>query len=99
MVYFDCAGAVEIEVTKNDGEIHEVAIRPASGKIGKLVVSENRVTFRIDGPRKLSLEVNGDRFHNLHIFADPVEEDAPMQDDPGALVVAPGKHQTEDFNV
>ena len=28
MVYFDCAGAVEIEVTKNEGEIHDVAIRP-----------------------------------------------------------------------
>ncbi len=96
MVYFDCAGAVEIEVTKNDGEIRDVAIRPASAGI-EGVVNENRVTFTIDGPRKLSLEVNGDRFHNLHIFANPVEEDAPKPGDPGVLVVRPGTHRTEEL--
>ena len=55
------------------------------------------MTFTIDGPRKLSLEVNGDRFHNLHIFANPVEEDAPNPGDPGVIVVRPGNHQTEEL--
>lgn len=96
MVYFDCAGAVEVEVTKNDGEIRDVAIRPSSAGIDG-VVGGNRVTFTMDGPRKLSLEVEGDRFHNLHIFVNPVEEDAPNPGDPGIIVVAPGKHQTEDL--
>ncbi len=96
MVYFDCAGAVEVEVTKNDGEIRDVAIRPASAGMDG-VVGGNRVTITMDGPRKLSLEVEGDRFHNLHIFANPVEEDAPNPGDPGIIVVAPGKHQTEDL--
>ena len=30
MVYFDCAGPVEVEVVKNEGEIRDVAIRPVS---------------------------------------------------------------------
>ena len=96
MVYFDCAGAVEVEVVKNDGEIRDVAIRPASAGIDG-VVNENRVMFTIDGPRKLSLEVNGDRFHNLYVFANPVEEDAPNPGDPGVIVVRPGTHRTEEL--
>ncbi|WP_156889495.1 hypothetical protein [Paenibacillus harenae] len=73
MVYFDCAGAVEVEVTKNVGEIHGVAIRPSSAGIDG-VVGGNRVTFTMDGPRKLSLEVNGDRFHNLNRKGSDVPE-------------------------
>ena len=91
MVYFDCAGTVEVEVVKNDGEIRDVAIRPASAWIDG-VVNGNRVTFTMDGPRKLSFEVNGDRFHNLHIFANPIEEGAPNPADSGVFVVRPGIH-------
>ncbi|KRE98942.1 hypothetical protein ASG89_28300 [Paenibacillus sp. Soil766] len=94
MVYFDCAGTVEVEVVKNDGEIRDVAIRPASAGIDG-VVNGNRVTFTMDGPRKLSFEVNGDRFHNLHIFANPIEEGAPNPADSGVFVVQPGIHRTE----
>ncbi|XEC95846.1 glycosyl hydrolase family 28 protein [Paenibacillus tarimensis] len=96
MVYFDCTGAVEVEVTKNGGEIGNAAIRPASSGI-QGIVNSNRVTFTIDGPRKLSLEVDGDRFHNLHIFANPFEEDAPNPADPGVIVVRPGNHQTDEL--
>ncbi|MDF2644484.1 MAG: hypothetical protein K0Q73_289 [Paenibacillus sp.] len=96
MVYFDCAGAVEVEVTKNYGDIRSVEIRPVSAGI-QGVVNENRVTFTLDGPRKLSFEVNGDRFHNLHIFANPIEEDAPNPADPGVVVVQPGRHQTDEL--
>ncbi|WP_199615815.1 glycosyl hydrolase family 28 protein [Paenibacillus alkalitolerans] len=94
MVYFDCAGAVEVEVTKNGGEIGDAAIRPASAGI-QGVVNGNRVTFTIDGPRKLSLEVDGDRFHNLHIFANPIEEDAPNPADSGVFVIRSGNHHME----
>jgi len=94
MVYFDCAGAVEVEVTKYDGEIRDVAVRPASAGIDG-VVGGNRVTFMMDGPRKLSLEVNGNRFNNLHIFANPNEEDVPNPADSGVLLVRQGIHQTE----
>lgn len=96
MVYFDCVGAVEVEVIKNEGEVRDAAIRPVAWGIDS-VLNDNRITFTMDGPRKLSLEVNGERFHNLHIFANPVEAGSPMRDDCGVLVVAPGKHQTEDL--
>lgn len=96
MVYFDCAGAVEVEVTKNSGEIRSVEVRPVSAGI-QGVVNDNRVRFTLDGPHKLSFEVNGDRFHNLHIFANLVEEDAPNPADPGVVLVRPGRHQSDDL--
>ncbi|WP_199616033.1 glycosyl hydrolase family 28 protein [Paenibacillus alkalitolerans] len=96
MVYFDCSGAVEVEVIMNDGEIKEAAIRPLSANID-CVFSGNRLTFTMDGPRKISVEVNGDRFHNLHIFANPLEDNVPDPSDPGVVVVRPGTHRTEDL--
>jgi hypothetical protein len=96
MVYFDCSGPVEVEVTKNDGEIKEAVIRPLSGKID-YVCSGSRMIFTMDCPRKLSVEVNGERFHNLHIFANPLEENVPDPADPSVLAVRPGTHRTEDI--
>jgi hypothetical protein len=96
MVYFDCTGPVEVEVTWNEGEIEEAAIRPLSAKID-FVLSGNRIAFTLDRPRKLSVEVNGDRFHNLHILANSLEENVPDPADPGVYVVRAGTHRTEDI--
>lgn len=95
MVYFDCSGPVEIEVIKNVGEVEEAVIRPLSSWL-ECTYSGNRVTFMLDRPRKLSLEVNGDRFHNLHIFANPLEENVPDPADPEVIFFGPGMHILEE---
>ncbi len=76
MVYFDCSGEVEIEVAYNNGSIEKFSIRPFSTDI-KGIQIDNKIIFRIDKPVKLSIEVNGDRFHNLHIFANSPDENIP----------------------
>ncbi|WP_145022355.1 glycosyl hydrolase family 28 protein [Paenibacillus sp. Y412MC10] len=96
MVYFDCSGPVEVEVTKNEGEVAEAVVRPLSAGI-QCRRSGNRIIFTLDRPRKLSLEVNGDRFHNLHLFANPLEENVPDPADPHVLAVLPGKHNPDDL--
>jgi hypothetical protein len=96
MAMFDCSGIVEVEVTKNEGKVDECAIRPLSRGI-HYVIDGSTITFAIDGPQKLSVEVNGDRFHNLHLFANPLEKDVPHPDDDGVLFVKPGIHRTEDL--
>ncbi|XEC96031.1 glycosyl hydrolase family 28 protein [Paenibacillus tarimensis] len=96
MVYFDFSGLVEIEVIKNEGEVKEAVLRPSSAGLD-CVWSDNRITFTMIRPRKLSLEVNGDRFHNLHIFANPLEENVPDLADPGVIAIRPGHHCTEDL--
>ncbi|MBW5447190.1 hypothetical protein GE107_14120 [Cohnella sp. CFH 77786] len=39
-------------------------------------------TFVLDRPRLLAIEVNGDRFRNLHLFANEIETAPPQPEDP-----------------
>lgn len=71
--YFDFSGNVEVSVTFNHGTIREGRVRPLSYGIVP-VINGNKMTFKLDAPRNLSVEVNGDIFHNLHLFANPIEE-------------------------
>ncbi|WHY17195.1 glycosyl hydrolase family 28 protein [Paenibacillus sp. G2S3] len=47
--------------------------------------------------QKLSIEINGDIFRNLHLFANPMEKDAPQPEDANVLVVQPGIHRKPDL--
>ena len=71
-VHFDFSGKVEIEVTYNSFKpIKSVKIRPESKNI---VYNQNgnKITFTLTEPQNLSFEINGDRYKNLHIFANPI---------------------------
>lgn len=96
MVYFDMRGIVEIEIACLMQNADRVAIRPLSAAV-PYAAEANRIAITLDRPRKLSIEVNGDRFGNLHLFANPLEEDAPRPDDPGVLPLKPAIHRTEDI--
>ena len=68
MAYFDMEGTVEVRVESRKGPVHQTVIRPLSKQI-PFEVEGAVVTFRLNEPCKLSIEVNGDRFGNLHLFA------------------------------
>lgn len=68
LVYFDFSGGVECEVTSLRNEIESVQIRPASRGI-RFRQRGNTISFFLTEPVKLSVEINGDRFHNLHLMA------------------------------
>lgn len=68
MVYFDFKGSIEIEISMQIMEIYNVDIRPLSKNI-VAQCKKSSVSFRLDEPTNLSIEVNKDRFHNLHLFA------------------------------
>lgn len=70
-VSFDFNGAVEIEVTSNWANINSVLIRPQSKGIAYNLTG-NTVRFQINKPEQFSLEINGDRYRNLHIFANKI---------------------------
>lgn len=73
MVSFEFQGKVEMEVRMLDGFLHTAKVRPASQGV-TLQQEGEVVTLTIEKPGKVSLEVNGDIFHNLHIFADEIEQ-------------------------
>lgn len=96
MASFDFNGEVDVRVRKNNGSVNSVQIRPRSyGIVPK--VDGQAITFSLDQPRKISLEVNGDKLHNLHLFANPILEDKPDPEDPNVIYFGPGVHQPNDL--
>lgn len=77
MSYFDFEGQVEVAVTSNNGPVETARVRPLSYGIVP-EVEGNTLTFSLDRPRNLSVEVNGDIFHNLQLFANPIDVNNPI---------------------
>jgi len=90
--YFDFAGEVEVSVTANKGSIKDARIRPLSYGISTKT-SGNTLTFSLTRPRDLSIEINGDIFHNLQLFANAIEKYKPSQKDTNVIYYGPGIHQ------
>ncbi|XEC94443.1 glycosyl hydrolase family 28 protein [Paenibacillus tarimensis] len=96
MVYFDMEGTVEVRVVANKQKIEQAVIRPLSSDIS-FQTEGNVITFTLDRPCKLSIEINGERFSNLHLFANPIEKTPPKPDDSNVLVIGPGDHSSGDL--
>ena len=72
MAYFDFDGPVEVRLVHHLGAVDKAAVRPLSrGIVPEL--SGDTISFSLTEPENLSVEINGDRFHNLHLFANPVD--------------------------
>ncbi|BAV06999.1 endopolygalacturonase [Filimonas lacunae] len=95
MVYFDMEGPVEVMVRKNNDNVREVKIRPQAYGI-QPKVQGNVITFTLPQPRKISVECNGDKLHNLHVFANEPEKDKPRPGDTNVIYFAPGLHLPKD---
>jgi len=70
---FDFEGKVEVEVNSTSANIKDAQIRPLSYNIKK-DIEGNTIRFVLDRPRYISVEVNGDIYKNLQIFADKILE-------------------------
>lgn len=92
MSYFDFSGEVEVSVTFNHGTVRTGRVRPLSYGITPCI-DGNTMTFKLDRPRNLSVEVNEDIFHNLHLFANPIDEKKPKKlKDKNLIYFGPGIH-------
>jgi hypothetical protein len=96
--YFDFSGEVEVSVTYDKGVIGTARIRPLSYEI-EHQTEKNLITFKLNKPRNLSVEVDGDIFHNLHLFANPIDEYIPDIKDPDLIYFGPGVHEFEDEEI
>ena len=94
---FDMQGAVEVVVTCPD-PVTSARILPSSLKIAPRVEG-HRVSITMTEPRPLTLEVNGDWVHSLHILANPPEQDPPRKDDPNVIYFGPGIHEVTHMEI
>lgn len=95
----DFTGRIEVSVTCQYADIDSFSIRPLSYNIqGKK--QERTITFTLDRPRYLSVEVNGDRFRNLQLFADAPAPQKPKRKKVKDLIYfGPGIHDLKGDSV
>ena len=96
MVQFDMGEPVEVMVKKNNETVREVDIRPLNNNI-RYMQTKNAIIFRLDKPQYLSVEFNGDRLHNLHLFANPLETEVYKEAKKGVMYFGPGVHRPHDL--
>lgn len=94
MATFDFSEKVEIAVTYNKGEIDSARVRPLSYDI-PFTIEGNTLQFSLKKPANLSVEVNGDIFHNLHLFANPLDTFKVDKKNPDLIYFGPGIHHVE----
>ena len=89
---FDFAGRVEVRVRPAVSWIHSVFIRPLS--LGLNPVSDgHEIRFTLSEPADMMLEINGERYHCLHLFAGEIQS-APMNTVLWLDAGQPGPHTT-----
>ena len=76
MSFFDFSDTVEVRIISRRAKIDTARIRPLSYGIIP-GISGDTIRFSLDRPRMLSVEINGDIFNNLHLFANPIDENRP----------------------
>lgn len=96
MVQFDMKGSVEVMVKKNNGTIREVDIRPLNNEV-KYTQIRDAIFFTLERPQYLSVEFNGDRLHNFHLFANPMETETYTESRKGVMYFGPGVHKPKDL--
>lgn len=87
---FEFNGKVEIQVKSQNQDIKSYKIRPTSYGI-QASQEGNTLTFSLDRPRYLSVEINGNIYQNLQIFADNILE-KPKVKKKELMYFGPGLH-------
>ena len=87
---FDFTRPVRV-VVESLRQVKSVRIRPTSCDID-YQANGDLISFMLEDPAKLSIEINGGIDDNLHLFAGRPEFDIPSADDDNVLYYGPGMH-------
>ena len=97
--YYDIASFASFDLVKGKAkvevvvpeEVREAKVLPESAGIVP-EIKGNKISFNVSRPLNLTIDVNGDFIHSLHVFVNPPETDVPDPDDPDVIYYAPGIH-------
>ncbi|MEO6522007.1 MAG: glycosyl hydrolase family 28 protein [Mucilaginibacter sp.] len=90
--YFDFRGEVEVSITSNKIPVKSVSLRPLSFGI-KPTIAGNTILFKLQSPKNLSLEVNGNIFNNIHLFTNLPDDFVHNASDSNLVYFGPGIHR------
>ena len=85
---FDMGEPVQVQVVRRNAPFHDVRVRPSQRGISPSIINDSTIELILQRPEYFSVEFDGDRFHNIHIFANaalPVVADEPSPDAPDAI--------------
>ncbi len=89
--YFDFEGKVTVTITSLRAVTY-ARVLPTSYGITPTVEGSD-ISFTLDHPCNLTLELNGSFMRCLHLFANPLETNVPRPDDPNVIYYGPGVHE------
>ncbi|MCX7009955.1 MAG: glycosyl hydrolase family 28 protein [Kiritimatiellaeota bacterium] len=89
--YFDMRGPVQVTVT-SPSPINTARVLPSSLHITP-VIKDRTLTFTLAAPKPLTIEINGETFRSLHLFANPPETDVPQPGAKDVIYFGPGVHE------
>ncbi len=87
---FDIGSSVKVEVQAYE-DVRSVKILPSSRGI-EAEVNGRGISFDAAPGDRLTVEINGDEYHSLHVFANPVEEEYFCPSDDNVIYFGPGVH-------
>ena len=88
---FEFEGKVEVQVKSIAQDIMSFKVRPDSYGI-KAKQEGNTLTFSLDRPRYISVEINGNIYQNLQLFADNILEKPKVKKKTDLMYFGPGVH-------
>jgi hypothetical protein len=99
VTYFDFSGGpVTIKVRTPKVKIDSVTIRPLALGI-KAAIKGDTITFALNAPAKLTIEINNSTARALHLFANPLEVNPPTPQTPDVIYFPPGVYKVGQINV
>ncbi len=87
---FDIDSPAPVKV-KADKDVHSVKILPSSRAV-EAEVNGREISFVAVPGDRLTIEINGDEYHSLHVFANPVEDEHYAPSDKNVIYFGPGVH-------
>ena len=93
---FDLHGPSEIRIRRSGKPVKTAIIRPGAAGIQPRI-EDGDVVLRLDRPRKLCVECDGDLTDVLFLFANAPETEVPSPDDPNVVWFGPGIHEIGKF--
>ena len=105
-LHFDITGFVSFDMKKGpvkisvsvDELIATAKILPTSFGIIPTIKGKT-LTFEVDKPQHVTVEINGDHIRSLHVFVNPEETDIPDPNDPDVIYFGPGIHEITSVRV
>ena len=88
---FEFEGKIEVQVKSIAQDIRSFKVRPDSYGI-KARQEGNTLTFSLDRPRYISVEINGNIYQNLQLFADNILEKPKVKKKTDLMYFGPGVH-------